>query len=177
MSLVFNKFSVVPSEFDESTVPPELAPAEHVVYSAIMKARDIAARQPDALVIGADTVVVINGHILGKPADSADAARMLKELSGCTHQVYTGVAVVQGSRERSAAECTDVTFRDLSAETISRYVATGEPMDKAGAYAIQGKGAVLIKSIRGCYPNVVGLPLYLLTVLLADLGIEVLCEG
>jgi len=174
LSLVFGSFSVIPSEFDESTVPSELAPAEHVVHSALMKARDVATAHSEALVIGADTIVVIDGNILGKPANSADAAHMLKKLSGKTHQVHTGVAVVQGSMERSGAGCTDVTFRDLSPETISRYVATGEPMDKAGAYAIQGKGAVLIKSIRGCYPNVVGLPLYLLTILLADFGIEVL---
>ena len=176
LSLVFGSFSVIPSEFDESTVPSELAPAEHVVHSALMKARDIAARHTGALVIGADTVVVVDGNILGKPANSADAARMLKKFSGKTHQVYTGVAVVEGSMERSGAECTDVTFCELSQETISRYVATGEPLDKAGAYAIQGKGAVLIKCVRGCYPNVVGLPIYLLTVLLADFGIEVLCD-
>ena len=176
LSLVFGSFSVIPSEFDESTVPSELAPAEHVVHSALMKARDVATAHSEALVIGADTIVVIDGNILGKPANSADAARMLKKLSGKTHQVHTGVAVVQGLMERSGAECTDVTFRELSPETISRYVATGEPLDKAGAYAIQGKGAVLIKCIRGCYPNVVGLPIYRLTVLLADFGIEVLCD-
>lgn len=174
--MIFREFSVIPSAFDESLVPPELAPLEHVLYSATMKARDVAADHPDSLVIGADTVVVIDESILGKPSDMADAARMLRALSGRTHEVYTGVAVLLGGVERASAECTQVTFRKLSNEIISRYIASGEPMDKAGAYAIQGKGAVLIEAISGCYPNVVGLPLYRLSALLSEYGIEPLCE-
>ena len=176
LSLIFNEFRVIPSGFDESLVPAELAPPEHVLYSSLMKARDVSTSFPDSLVIGADTIVVIDEAILGKPADTTDAARMLKMLSSRTHNVYTGVAVVQNGVERAEVECTAVTFREITDEIISRYIASGEPMDKAGAYAIQGRGAVLIKSISGCYPNVVGLPIYALSKLLVEFGIEPLCE-
>lgn len=176
LSLIFSEFEVIPSGFDESLVPGDLRPPDHVLYSATMKARDVAAHYPESLIIGADTIVVVDDTILGKPADTGDAARMLQMLSGRTHQVYTGVAVILNGVEHAAVECTDVTFRELSDEVISRYVASGEPMDKAGAYAIQGKGTVLICSISGCYPNVVGLPLYRLSRLLEELGVEPLCE-
>lgn len=176
LRLVLDRFDVIPSEYDESLVPPELDPSGHVVHSATMKARDIADKNKDALVIGADTVVVVDSRILGKPIDAADAAGTLRLLSGCTHQVYTGVCVIHDGRELSACECTHVAFRSLTDDVVSRYVATSEPLDKAGAYAIQGKGAVLIKSINGCYPNVVGLPLYLLSDLLQEFGIEVLAQ-
>jgi septum formation protein len=176
LSLIFSGFRVLPSSFEESLVPSELAPADHVVYSATAKARDVASRFPDSMVIGADTIVVVDSQILGKPTDEQDAARMLAMLSGRTHEVYTGVAVILGEVERTGVECTEVTFRELSEESIRRYVATGEPMDKAGAYAIQGKGALLIKCISGCYPNVVGLPLYKLSALLSEFGVEPLCE-
>jgi septum formation protein len=139
-----------------------------------MKARDVASEYADAIVIGADTIVVVGDTILGKPRDAADSARMLRLLSGRTNQVYTGVAVIADGVERADVECTDVEFRELSDETISRYVTSGEPFGKAGAYAIQGKAAVLIPSIRGCYSNVVGLPLYRLSLLLEQAGIEVL---
>ena len=131
---------------------------------------------PYLLVIGADTIVVVEQSILGKPADAADAGRMLHLLSGRTHQVYTGVALIQGTRERCTFECTDVVFSKLTDQVISRYVATGEPFDKAGAYAIQGRGSVLISSISGCYPNVVGLPLHKLGRLLKEFGVELLIE-
>ena len=176
VSLLIRDFRIVPSEFDESLVPPELAPEEHVLHSARMKARDVAGAFPQSLVITADTVVVVDDTILGKPSDTAHAAAMLRMLGGRTHRVYTGVAVVCEGTERTDVECTQVTFRELSDEIISRYVASGEPMDKAGAYAIQGRGVVLIKSVSGCYPNVVGLPLYRLSVLLSEFGIEPLCE-
>jgi len=176
LSLVVRTFRVVPSGFDESLVPVDLAPAQHVLYSACMKARDVAARFPDALVISADTIVVVDEAILGKPADAAEAARMLRMLSGRTHEVYTGVAVVRAEVERADVERTEVTFGPLSDEIIARYVASGEPMDKAGAYAIQGRAAVLIKSVCGCYPNVVGLPLHKLSCILSEFGIEPLCE-
>jgi septum formation protein len=136
-----------------------------------MKARDVAAKNPKSLVIGADTVVVVDDKILGKPRDRADAARMLKFLSGRTHQVYTGICVIFDEAEHSAYECTDVTFGSLADDVISRYVSSGEPMGKAGAYAIQGRGAVLIESICGCYFNVVGLPIHKLSDILNDLGI------
>lgn len=176
LALLFRDFRVVPSQFDESLVPPELGPADHVHHSALMKARDVADTHPDSLVIGADTIVVIDGAILGKPANRADAIRMLEMLSGKTHQVYTGVALIHQGVERTGVECTDVDFADLDDEIIVRYVDTGEPLDKAGGYAIQGKGVVLIESIRGCYPNVVGLPLAMLSNLLVEFGVEPLCE-
>jgi len=172
LCLLFDNFRVIPSEFDESKVPPELGPAEHVVYSSQMKARDVAAKYPDSLVIAADTVVVVDETILGKPADTKDAARMLRLLGGRVHQVYTGVSIVARGSERSGFECTDVTFRELDDDIIARYIATGEPMDKAGAYAIQGKGSVLIKGISGCYFNVVGLPIYFLSKLLEEFDIR-----
>ena len=176
LSLVFSNFRIVPSDFDESAVPDSLSPREHVLHSATMKARDVARRCPDALVIGADTVVVVEERILGKPGDADRAREMLGLLSGRTHQVYTGVALIHGGRERRGFECTDVVFSKLTDEVVNRYVATGEPLDKAGAYAIQGKGSVLISSISGCYPNVVGLPLHKLGTLLKEFGIELLIE-
>ena len=176
LSLVLRDFRIAPSEFDESLVPGHLSSPAHVLYSATMKARDVAREFPDSLVIAADTVVVVDDTILGKPSDTAHAAAMLRMLGGRTHEVYTGVVVVCEGTELAAVECTEVTFRELSDEIISRYVASGEPMDKAGAYAIQGRGVVLIKSVSGCYPNVVGLPLYKLSVLLSEFGVEPLCE-
>jgi septum formation protein len=112
-------------------------------------------------VIGADTVVVVDDRILGKPKDTADAARMLRALSGRTHQVYTGIAVARDGTLRSDFGCTDVIFRPLDDALITRYIATGEPMDKAGAYAIQGRASKFIDRIEGCYFNVVGLPMSL----------------
>jgi septum formation protein len=170
LGLIFQEFWVVPSEFDESKVPHDLSPDKLVMYSSLMKARDVAAKNPKTLVIGADTVVVADDTILGKPRDRADAARMLKLLSARTHQVYTGISVIFDGTERSAFECTDVTFSNLSDEVISRYVSSSEPMDKAGAYAIQGRGAVLIESICGCYFNVVGLPVHRLSMILQEIG-------
>ncbi len=171
LSLITPDFNIVPSEFDESTVPVDLPPAEHVVYSATMKARDVAAKYSNAIIIGADTVVVVDDAILGKPDDEEDAAKMLRLLSGRMHQVYTGIAVLLNNKEVAGYECTNVKFRDLSDEIISRYISSGEPMDKAGAYAIQGKGSVLIESISGCYFNVVGLPVYKLSRILEDFGV------
>ena len=172
LSLITQRFRVEPSRFDESSVPSDLSPVEYVTHSSLMKAREVANRYPDALVIGADTIVVIDNTILGKPRNAADAAKMLRSLSDKTHQVYTGLAVICNGKEINGFECTDVSFRLLNNEIISRYVSTMEPMDKAGAYAIQGKGAVLIKGIRGCYFNVVGLPIYKLSTFLEEFGIE-----
>ena len=175
LSLIFEEYQVIPSKFDESTVPPDLKPKDHVLYSSLMKAKDIAKNNPDALVIGADTIVVVDDQILGKPKDNADAARMLRSLSGKPHKVITGLALILGNVERSAFACTEVNFRKLSDQIISRYISTGEPMDKAGAYAIQGRGSVLIQSINGCYFNVVGLPINRLSIMLEEFGIEPLC--
>ena len=158
-------FEVVASRYDESLLPPDgLTPDEYVTRLAFGKASEVAARtEGDALVIGADTTVILDGQTLNKPADAADACRMLRLLSGRTHQVYTGlclIAVQHGVRENAQTDhaVTDVTFDTLADETIAAYVATGEPLDKAGAYGIQGKALSFIPGIQGDYFNVVGLP-------------------
>ena len=128
----------------------------------------------DAIVIAADTVVALEGAVLGKPADELDAFKMLSALSGVRHQVYTGVTVCRGGEKQTAHEVTDVTFRELSEEEIEHYIATGEPMDKAGAYGIQGYGALLIQGISGDYYNVMGLPVCRLSGMLARFGVDCL---
>lgn len=139
------------------------------------KARWVARQQtPDTLVIGADTVVVLDGAILGKPRDGAEAEAMLAALSGRDHQVFTGVTLCQGGRILTQAEETQVTFRPLTGQEIRQYVSTGEPMDKAGAYGIQGYGALLVEGIRGDYYNVMGLPVCRLGGLLRELGVDCL---
>lgn len=180
LALIRTRFEIIPSEFDESKMPDDMPPSEFVVLSAKEKARDVAAGVSDGIIIGADTVVSIDEHILGKPVDEDDAKRMLRLLSSNTHQVYTGVHVIdvrpECTVERSDYVCTDVKFRMLSEELVERYVATREPMDKAGAYAIQGRGSILVESISGCFFNVVGLPVYKLSKILEELGMEMLCE-
>ena len=136
------------------------------------KCAAVAAKMGDELpVIAADTIVVIDNVILGKPQDAAAAKAMLQRLSGRTHQVMTGVAVCYKGQKMSEVCVTDVSFRQLTAEEIDAYIATGEPMDKAGAYGIQGIGAVLVEKINGCYNNVVGLPLSLLYLMMQRLGV------
>ena len=125
---------------------------------AAQKARAVAAEQKNKTVIGADTVVVLGGRILGKPKNRQDATEMLTALSGRTHEVYTGVCIVNAEKEKGFYECTKVKFCKLTEEQISSYVATGEPMDKAGGYGIQGRGCVLVEGIEGDYFNVVGFP-------------------
>lgn len=141
---------------------------------ALAKAMAVGRRETDALVLAADTVVVLDGEILGKPRDAGEAAAMLSRLQGRTHRVVTGVAVLDAAtgRSRTAAEETRVTLRELSPAEIATYVAGGEPMDKAGAYAVQGLGAVLVTRIDGCFYNVVGLPLALTADLLRDFGLS-----
>jgi len=138
-----------------------------VLRLALAKARAVAADHPGATVVGADTVVVLDGEILGKPTDAADAADMLTRLSGRTHEVLTGVAVVPGE---CFATTTSVTFRTLTPAEVDGYVATGEPLDKAGAYGIQGLGGALVASISGSFDNVVGLPVEQLSDLLRPGG-------
>lgn len=164
---------VVPADIDESPLSGE-APAAHAERLALEKAAVVAARHPDAVVIGADTIVVIDDAILGKPRDDADAARMLRLLSGRTHTVYTGVAVMRhGGRERaSAVEAVPVTVRALTDAEIADYIATREPMDKAGAYGIQGFGATIVERIEGDFFAVMGLALRRLVDLLARLGMQ-----
>ena len=139
------------------------------------KARWVARQQtPDTLVIGADTVVVLDGAILGKPRDGAEAQAMLAALSGRDHQVFTGVTLCQGDRILTQAEETQGTFRPLTGQEIRQYVSTGEPMDKAGAYGIQGLGGLLVEGIRGDYHNVMGLPICRLGRMLLDFGVDCL---
>jgi len=160
-------FTVAPASIPEDLRPGE-NPLAYVSRLAREKAESVYARlasKDDAtVVLGADTTVVApNGEVLGKPVDAADAARMLRLLAGATHQVMTGVAVVSASGTEIAAEVTHVSVLTLSDEEIAAYIATGEPMDKAGAYAIQGYAARWIPRIHGCYFNVVGLPLALVS--------------
>ena len=153
------KFCVIVPEIEEF-VPSRASGryAQVAQRTALAKAKAVAGTRRD-VVLGADTIVVSAGEILGKPRDEEDARRMLGELSGRRHRVYTGVALVCGDRRSLGYERTEVAFRRLSKNEIDGYVRSGEPMDKAGAYAVQGKGAALIQSIRGCYTNVIGLPL------------------
>ena len=163
--------TVCPADFDE--VSGSAVQAEAVVLAnAVGKCQAVVKFKGDSLpVIAADTVVVAEGVILGKPQDAEDAIEMLKQLSGKTHKVLTGIAVSYAG-EMLAEVCeTKVVFRDLTDEEIKKYVATGEPLDKAGAYGIQGKGAVLVEKIDGCYNNVVGLPLTRMQLILAKLGV------
>ena len=129
---------------------------------------------PDAVVIAADTVVVLDGAVLGKPVDESDAKRMLSALSGRHHQVYTGFTVRQGEKTVTRSECTEVAFRPLNPLEIDAYIRTGEPMDKAGAYGIQGLGALLVGGIRGDYFNVMGLPVCALGQVLTRFGVNCL---
>ena len=151
-------FDVRPAEIDESVLPDE-APAEHVRRLALEKARAIATERPDALVLGSDTIVVIDGEILGKPTDTAHARAMLRRLAGREHQVFSSAGLVAPAAEAVDHDVTRVRFRDLTDAEIAAYVASGEPMDKAGAYGIQQLGALVVAGIDGCYFNVMGLPL------------------
>lgn len=151
------EFEVITSDVDE-VVDPDLTPDMLVMSLAKQKAQAVAINREDFVVIGSDTVVVLDSKVLGKPKDEADAVRMLESLSGRTHEVYTGVCVAYGGGTHSFFECTRVKFCELEEEQISAYVATNEPMDKAGAYGIQGKGCVLVEGIEGDYFNVVGFP-------------------
>ena len=162
-------FKALPAHIDESREDGEKADV-YVERIALAKAEAAAARCPGSLVLGADTVVVVDDQILGKPHDQDDSCRMLRALSGRWHQVLTGIALVNDVTGQSKVghEVTDVRFAEMSDEEINWYVATGEPMDKAGAYAIQGHGALFIKEIRGDYFNVVGLPVRLLYSLIRE---------
>lgn len=164
-------FEVVPADIDETALPDE-EPIVHVLRLAEGKARAASAMAEGRFFIGADTIVLCNQEIMGKPCDSADAMRMLRSLSGRVHQVITGFAIMERStgRVESRAVSTDVTFKPLDDVEIEAYVATGCPMDKAGAYAIQGGAAYMVERIDGSYTNVVGLPLCEVVETLKGLG-------
>ena len=152
-------FSIIPSDFDESTVTIS-EPDAYVKMLAEAKAFDVSEQHPASWIIGADTIVLIDNKILGKPGSAAKARLMLKQLSGKTHQVLTGYCICCKNKNTAYAETakTDVQFKSLSDAEIDWYIQTGEPFDKAGAYAIQGIGTFLVKRINGSYTNVVGLP-------------------
>lgn len=169
-------FKVIPSNCDE-TIGPEIAPEEAVKILALRKARDIASQTTaPALVIGSDTTVVINHKSLGKPVDAEDACRMLKMLSGAAHEVISGIAVIDTTTQKEVVDYVSsrVIFKELSEEEIRNYVQTKEPMDKAGAYAIQGLASMFVEKIDGCYNNIVGLPVFRLTEILKDFDINIL---
>lgn len=163
---------VCPADFDE--VSGSAVQAEDVVLAnALGKCKAVVKIKGDNMpVIAADTVVVAEGVILGKPQDAEEAVKMLKQLSGKTHKVLTGIAIAYAGEILAEVCETKVVFRELSEDEIKQYVATGEPLDKAGAYGIQGKGAVLVEKIDGCYNNVVGLPLTRMQLILAKLGVR-----
>ncbi|MCI7613291.1 MAG: Maf family protein [Selenomonadaceae bacterium] len=154
-----------------------MAPSELVMKNAHLKAAAVAALHPDIPVLGADTVVSLDGNIYGKPRDREHAIEMLTSFSGRAHQVMTGIALAWQGRIWQAYETTEVVFAPLSAASITRYVDTGEPVDKAGAYGIQGRAAVFIEQIRGSYSNVVGLPLHCLDGLARKAGIDLYGNG
>jgi len=161
---------VLPADIDEAYLPGE-APMAHAERLARTKADTIARVAPDAVVIGADTIVVIDDQVLGKPRDEAHAAAMLRQLSGRVHEVYTAVAVARGQRIDSGVEVVSVTFRELRDDEITAYIATREPMDKAGAYGIQGYGATIVQRIAGDFFAVMGLSLVRLVTLLGQHGV------
>lgn len=169
------RITVVPGSLKEERRDGE-APASYALRMAMQKALAVAKDRKDGIVIGADTIVLLDGRILGKPQNAEDAKKMLKALSGREHIVITGIGIVDVDNQNtmSGEEQTIVYFRRISDEEIERYVATGEPLDKAGGYGIQGKGGFFIRRIEGDYFNVVGLPVSLLYELLQDAKIDLL---
>ena len=171
LTLVGIAHEVHPADIDEAYFPGE-EPAAHAHRLAREKCAFVAQGAPDAVVIGSDTIVVVDGDVLGKPRDETQAAEMLMRLSARTHTVMTAVAVRWQGRERSAVEMVDVTFHSLSPKQITAYIATREPMDKAGAYGIQGFGATIVSRVDGDYFAVMGLPLQRLVRMLGELGLD-----
>ncbi|OXS80535.1 Maf family protein [Domibacillus enclensis] len=174
LSQVFIPFTIQAADADE-TIQPGTKPAEAVQQLALKKAAVVSAQNPDAAVIGADTVVVSEGRILGKPENEQDAKAMLLSLSGRTHAVYTGVAIITRHEQVVFFEKTDVEFWELTEADISAYLETGEPFDKAGGYGIQSAGALFVKAIHGDYFNVVGLPVSTLSRQLVQMGLLSSC--
>ncbi|MBO4360861.1 MAG: septum formation protein Maf [Eubacteriaceae bacterium] len=171
MKYITEDFAAVSPDADE-TFPEGASWEDCVMHVSCMKAK-AASEIKDLgwdLIVAADTCVVLGDEVMGKPADEADAKRMLTELSGATHSVYTGVCLMSREHTVSFAEETRVSFREIAQKEIERYIATGEPMDKAGAYGIQGRGRVFVERIEGNYENVMGLPLTKLAVILGKLG-------
>ncbi len=166
------QFEAIPSEIEETYIGED--PGELARKASALKAAAVSSLRPEAAVVAADTLVVVKDRVLGKPQGPQEARTMLAELSGREHRVITGVTVRWGEKERTGSRETRVRFRTLGPDEIDRYVATGEPLDKAGAYGIQGRGILLVESLEGCYTNVVGLPLGLLRELFLNLGLNFL---
>ncbi|MHB1068895.1 MAG: Maf family protein [Gemmatimonadaceae bacterium] len=171
LDLIGIAHEVRPADIDETALPAE-APIPHAERLARAKAHALAEGHPDVVVIAADTIVVVDGDILGKPRDEAHAAQMLRRLAGREHTVYTAIAVARDSLTESAVEAVQVTFRALTDAEIAEYIATREPMDKAGAYGIQGYGATIVERVDGDYFSVMGLGLRRLVELLERVGVR-----
>ena len=170
------QFEIRPA-LGEENASPDLSPPQLVEELSRQKAREVAQTAgADDLIIAADTVVAADGRVLGKPHSREESLEMLRFLSGRTHTVYTGVTVQQGDRALTQHEATDVLFRPLTEQEVQAYVDTGEPMDKAGSYGIQGRGCVLVEGIRGDYYNVMGLPVCRLGLMLREFGVEPLVQ-
>ena len=164
----------VMADVEEEVLCVGLNPEQTVCKTALTKAKNVARHcTKDSLIIAADTEVFLNAEAFGKPIDENDAIKMLKALSGRKHMVYTGIAMIYGDKIITAAEETAVFFRELSDAEIKAYVQTGDPMDKAGAYGVQGRGAVFIERLEGDFFNVMGLPICRLTVMLRSLGVRI----
>lgn len=165
------EYEVCPADIDETT-PDRVEPKVACEILARKKAQAVLEENPDAVVLGSDTIVVLGNRILGKPQDEEDAKAMLRALSGRVHQVYTGLCVCSKEKTLSLVSEANVRFYELSDDTIDAYIKTGEPMDKAGAYGIQAIGSMLVKSIEGDYFTIVGLPLAKAARMLAEFGIK-----
>lgn len=167
LAKITTEFEVIPARGEE-ILPEGIDPESAVKLLAEQKAAEVFSQNKDAVVIGSDTVVALDGQILGKPGSAQEAEHMLAMLSGRVHRVFTGVCVLSANLKKTVAVSTDVEFYPLSQKEISDYVATGEPMDKAGAYGIQDKGSLIVKGISGDYFSVMGLPVAALSRLLED---------
>ncbi|WP_048206312.1 Maf family nucleotide pyrophosphatase [Methanococcoides methylutens] len=172
--LIGDNFEVCVSSYDEAP-QPGMDATELVVHHSLSKARDVASKFDSGIIISADTVVLCEGHILEKPHSTERAKEMLESINGKVVKAITGMTVldIDSGNEVSISEITDVKMKDMSVDEITSYVESGEPLDKAGAFAIQGKGAILVESISGDFFNVVGLPLFRLGMILEDMGVHI----
>ena len=177
LKIIGINFEVRPSSWDEEGQKEKKIPPEELCkYYALEKARNVVLPEyDDCIVIGCDTIVVLNNEVLGKPADSREAGTMLSKLSNKTHTVYSGLAFINKKTKEEIIDfaATDVTFRELTEFEINSYIKTKEPFDKAGAYGIQGKGGLFIEKINGCYYNVVGFPITKVYKLLSQMGVNI----
>lgn len=174
---ILGNFQIIVSDFDESSIPFKNNIPSYVMNLAEGKARSVSKKimdQDNNLIIGCDTIVAFNNRILGKPKDKKDAFEMLQALSGNEHEVYSGLAILDVKSNKIIKDfvCTKVKFSKLTSSQIEKYINTGDPMDKAGAYGIQGKAGVFVENINGCYYNVVGLPLNKLNSMLMEMGVN-----